>query len=71
MLPLKMSPCLVNTVHGRDSSLNLLVLIFGSGAVSQSQVYVAFNVLDLSIVDMCRFSSSRIHRKTLIFTFIS
>ena len=36
----------------RDSSLNLLVLFFVSGAVSLSQVEVAFNVLDLSVVDM-------------------
>ena len=36
---------------GRDSSLNLLV--FASGAVSLSQVDVVFNVLDLSVVDIC------------------
>ena len=35
---------------GRDSSLNLLVLVFVSGAVSLSHVDVAFNVLDLSVV---------------------
>ena len=34
---------------GRDSSLNLLVLVFVSGAVSLSHVDVAFNVLDLSV----------------------
>ena len=32
---------------GRDSSLNFLVLVFVSGAVSLSQVNVAVNVLDL------------------------
>ena len=37
---------------GRDSSLNLLVLIFVSDAVSLSQVDVAFNVLDLGVVDI-------------------
>ena len=42
---------------GRDSSLNLLVLVFVSGAVTLSQVDVAFNALDLSVVDIlvCRF----------------
>ena len=34
---------------GRDSSLNLLVLVFVSSAVSLSQVDVAFNVLDPSV----------------------
>ena len=43
---------------GRDSSLKLLVLVFVSGAVSLSQVDVVFNVLGLSVVDMCRFPSS-------------
>ena len=37
---------------GRDSSLNLLVFVFGSGAVSLSQVDVPFNVLDLGVVDI-------------------
>ena len=43
----------------RDSSLKLHVLVFVSGAVSLSPVDVAFNVLDLSVVDilMCRFRS--------------
>ena len=36
---------------GRDSSLNLLVLVFVSGAVSLSQEDVAFNVLGLCVVD--------------------
>ena len=36
---------------GRGCSLNLLVLVFASGAVSLSQVDVAFSVLDLSVVD--------------------
>ena len=31
---------------GYDSSLNLIVLVFASGAVSLSQIDVAFNVLD-------------------------
>ena len=35
-----------------DSSLELLVLVFVSGAVSLSQVDVAFNVLNLSVVDI-------------------
>ena len=41
MLPLEMSRCLANIMKcasGRDSSLNLFVLVFYSGAVSQSQV---------------------------------
>ena len=37
---------------GRDSSLNLLVMDFASDAVSLSQVDVAFNVHDLSVVDI-------------------
>ena len=38
---------------------NLLVLVFVSCAVSLSQIDVAFNVLDLSVVDiLCRFPSS-------------
>ena len=37
---------------GRDSSFNLIALNFVSGAVSLSQVDVAFNVLDLSVVDI-------------------
>ena len=32
---------------GRDSSLNLLIVVFLSGAVSLSQVDVTFNVLGL------------------------
>ena len=46
---------------GRDSSLNLLVLVFVSGAISLSHVDEAVNVLDLSVVDiifMCPFPSS-------------
>ena len=43
---------------GRDSSLNLLVFIFVSGAVSLSRVALVFNVLDLSVVDICNYSSS-------------
>ena len=34
----------------RDSSLNLLVLVFVSGTVSLSQVDVAFNVLDVCLL---------------------
>ena len=37
---------------GRDSSLNLLVLDFFSGAVSLSHLDVAFNAIDLSVVDI-------------------
>ena len=46
---------------GRNSSLDLLVLVFVSGAVSLFQVDVAFKVLDLSVIDLV----------ILIFTFIS
>ena len=62
---------------GRDSSLNLLVLVFVSGAVSLSEGDVAFNVLDLSAVDIYWCVSFHhhlcvrlVHRQTLIFTFI-
>ena len=46
----------------RDSSFFLLVLAFVSDAVFLSQVDVAFNVLNLSVVDIlvCRFPSSRL-----------
>ena len=37
---------------GRNSSLNLLVLVFVAGSVSLSHVNVAFIVLDLSVVDI-------------------
>ena len=37
---------------GRDSSLNLLFLVFVTGVASLSQVDVAFNVLDLNVVDV-------------------
>ena len=37
---------------GCDSSLKLLILFFVSAAVSLSQVNVAFNVLNLSVVDI-------------------
>ena len=45
---------------GRDSSWNLFVLVFVSGAVSLSQVDVAFNVLGLNVIDIlvCSFPSS-------------
>ena len=63
---------------GRDSSLNLLVMDFVFGAVSLSQLDVAFNVLDLSVVDMywCvifhhHLCLRLVHLQTLIFTFIS
>ena len=63
---------------GRDSSLNLFVFVFVSGAVSLSQIDEAFNVLDLSVVDvywcvifhhhLClRF----VHLQTIISTFLS
>ena len=46
-----MSRCLTNAVHPAVIQLCLvLVLVFG--AVSLSQVDVAFNVLDLSVVDI-------------------
>ena len=38
--------------YGCDSSLNLLVLGFVSGSVSLSHIDVAFNILDLFVVDM-------------------
>ena len=63
---------------GRDSSLNLLVLDFFSGAVCLSQVDVAFNVLSLGVVDIYwrvvfhhHLCLRLVHRQTLIFTFIS
>ena len=37
---------------GHDSSLNLIVLVFVPGAVSMSQIDVAFNVLDLDVADI-------------------
>ena len=36
----------------RRDSLNFRVLVFVSGAVSLSQVDIAFNILDLSVVDI-------------------
>ena len=50
MLPLKMSRFLA--LSGRDFSLNLLVFVFDSGAISLSQADVAFTVLNLSVVDI-------------------
>ena len=44
---------MLSMASGRDSSLKeILVLVFVSGTVSLSQVDVAFNVLDLSVVDV-------------------
>ena len=37
---------------GRDSFVNLVVLVFVYGAISLTQVDVAFNVLDMSVVDI-------------------
>ena len=37
---------------GRDSSLNLLALVFVSGAMSLFQVYMAFNVPHLNVGDI-------------------
>ena len=61
---------------GRDSYSNLLVLVFVSGATSLSKVDVAFNVLDLSVVDIYWCVTFHHHLylvypQTLIFTFIS
>ena len=60
---------------GRDSSLNLLLV---SGAVSLSQVDVAFNALDLSVVDIkwCvgfhhHLYLRLVHPQALLFAFIS
>ena len=39
-------------LFGRDSSLNLLVLVFVSVFESLSQVDVAFNVLDPSVIEI-------------------
>ena len=39
-------------LSGRGSSLNLVVLILVSGAVTLYQLDVAFNVLDLSVFDI-------------------
>ena len=62
----------------RYSSLNLLVLVFVSGAVSLSQVDIAFNVLDLSVVDIYWCVGFRhhlclrlVHLQTLIVIFSS
>ena len=49
---------------GCDYSLNVLVLIFVSGAVSLSQVDVAFNVLDLNVVDITKFQKIHCEEKT-------
>jgi len=58
---------------GHNSSLNSLVLGFVCGAVSLSQVDVAFNVLDLGVVDIywCVVYHHHlwlVHLHTLIFT---
>ena len=60
---------------GRDSSLNLLVFVFVFDAVSLSQIDVAFNVLDLSVVEIywCvvfhhHLCLQLVHLQTLIFT---
>ena len=76
LVPLIMSRFLTNFFpSGRDSSLNLLVLVYVTGAVSLSQVGVAFNVLDLSVFDIIYwcvvFHLRKVHIQTLIFTFIS
>ena len=59
MVPLKMvDECCPS---GRDSSLNLLVLVHVSGGVSLSLLDLVFNVLDLSVVVLilvCRFPPS-------------
>ena len=59
---------------GSDSSLNLLVLVVASGAVSLPQVDVACDVLDLRAVDVS-FSIINLclqpfHFLTMVFTFI-
>ena len=63
---------------GRDSSMNLLVLVLFSGAVSLSQKGVGFNVLDLSVADIywCfgfhhHLCFSLVHLQTLVFIFIT
>ena len=63
---------------GGNSSVNLLLLVFVSDAVSLSQVDAAFNVLELTVVDIywCvvfhyHHCLRLVHLQTLIFTFIS
>ena len=47
---------------GRDSSLNLLVLVFVFGAASLSQINVAFHFLDLGVFDIYWCVSFRHHQ---------
>ena len=51
MLSFKTLRCLANP-SGRDSSLNILVLLFVCGAVSLSQILPLVNVRDLGGVDI-------------------
>ena len=93
MLPRRMSLLKVRMFHvtledvailgeccpsGHGSSLDLIVLVFVSGAVSLSHVDVAFNVLYLSFVDIywCviflhHLCLRLVNLQTMIFTFIS
>ena len=76
MLLLNLSRCLANAVHpARILLLISLSCFFFSGVVSLSQVDVAFNVLDLSVVDIIvihhHLCLRLVHLQTLIFTFIS
>ena len=62
----------------RDSVFNLLGFVFLSGAVALSQVDIAFNVLDVNVVDIywCvvfyqHLCLRIVYLQTLIFTFTS
>ena len=47
-----------------DFYLNIIVLVIVSGAVSLSQVDVAFNVLDLSVIDIGCISYMRVSSRS-------
>ena len=51
MLPLKISRCLANAVHPAVILLCMSFFLSVVHAVSRSQADVAFNVLDMSVVD--------------------
>ena len=76
MLPLKCGAVRGESrISGRYTSLNFLILVFISSAISVSQVDVALNVLDLCVVDMylCVFyhhhhCRRHVHLQTLIVT---
>ena len=55
---------------GRDTSLNLLALVFIAGVVSLSHVDVVFNVLDLIVGYHNHLCLRLVHLQTLIVTLI-